>query len=373
MRVNDLDKRLQVHTSDRSLYKRCRRKWDWGSQMRQAYIPKAGNGPISMPFWFGSGFHYAMEDFHGYNKHGNLLNAFDYYIEESKKAKNIPVEWEEARILADGMFNHYLRWQKGRDKFETVWLDGKPLVELEFHIPLPERVVGRPNVTYSGVIDRVVKDEWNHIWLLDYKTAKVFDTAKLEQDPQVSAYMFAAKHIFNLDVEGMVYWQFKKEFPHPPALLKTGKFSLNKTQKTTYDLFKDSIKLLFGDSPRWRVNHPEYIEYLNYLADQEGTNYDKYIRMDLIRRSDHHLNSVYDQIIMEAVEMANPELPIYPNPTKDCSWDCQFRSACVAKDDGSDYQSILDASFEQTTIEERNPYRDKEEWASADPDAYLNT
>lgn len=354
--------RTEIHTSDRILYKRCRRKWDWGSQMREGLVPT--QGVISRPLWFGSGFHYAMEDFFGYRKHGDLLGAFRAYINSFKESE-LPDLWEDDLELADGMFKHYHRWQKGREEFRTVWLDKRPLVELEVHVPLPADVVGREDVVYSGTIDRVVSDEFGQLWLLDYKTTANFDTSKLEMDPQVSAYCFAAREVFNLDVSGMVYLQFRKKFPEQPTLLKSGKFSLNKAQNTSYDLYKEALFNLYGGSDRWRAEVPEYVEFLNSLLDGESEQGDKYIRCDKVFRSPEHINSVYEQILVEAREMCDPAIPIYPNPTKDCSWDCPFRAPCIAKDDGSDYQYILDEMYVRENVEDRNKgYRDKEDWST---------
>jgi hypothetical protein len=53
------------------------------------------------------------------------------------------------------------------------------------------------------------------------------------------------------------------------------------------------------------------------------------------------------KIIAEVLEMLDPALPLYPNPTKDCSWDCPFKIPCLAMDDGSDYQYVLDNEYTQ--------------------------
>ena len=45
---------LGIHTSDRALFKRCRRKWAWSSPVRRGLVP-VGESPT--PLWFGSGFH----------------------------------------------------------------------------------------------------------------------------------------------------------------------------------------------------------------------------------------------------------------------------------------------------------------------------
>lgn len=36
---------------------------------------------------------------------------------------------------------------------------------------------------------------------------------------------------------------------------------------------------------------------------------------------------------------------LWPNPTKDCSWDCDFRDVCPAIDDGSDWEYMLESDF----------------------------
>jgi hypothetical protein len=318
---------------------------------------------VSSPLWFGSGFHFALEDFHGHNVHGGPFNAFNEYVSMFKPADR-PADWEELIVLAEGMFRHYANWRKNRDTFNTVWVaknpgeEPRPLVEVEFRIPLPESLVGRPNVFYAGTMDRIVCDEYGDFWILDYKTAAQFDTSKLEMDPQVSAYCWAAKTIFDLPIQGMVFMQFKKSFPHPPKLLKsTNGFSLDKSQNTTFELYKRAIDSVYGDG--WEECPKElrgkYHEFLDYLLGQETENGDKFIRFDLVRRNEFHLQSVYEQIIEEVVEMLKPDLPLYPNPTSNCVWDCPFVAPCMAKDDGGDWEYLLFENYERQ--DDRTPWR----------------
>jgi len=44
---------------------------------------------------------------------------------------------------------------------------------------------------------------------------------------------------------------------------------------------------------------------------------------------------------MELEDITNPNLPLYPNPTKDCEYMCPMQAACVALDDGSDWEGTL--------------------------------
>lgn len=71
------------------------------------------------------------------------------------------------------------------------------------------------------------------------------------------------------------------------------------------------------------------------------------------------LHSFEVKLRMELEDMTNPHLPLYPNPTKDCSWGCPIQAACVALDAGEDWEQILDAyTFTaQTVAEEQTKWR----------------
>lgn len=73
------------------------------------------------------------------------------------------------------------------------------------------------------------------------------------------------------------------------------------------------------------------------------------------------LTGVLDDMVgsMQAVE-DDPSVHqsrLYPTPTKDCSWDCDFLAVCPMMDDGSDWEGVLDDSglFAPFTPEHHNP------------------
>jgi hypothetical protein len=57
----------------------------------------------------------------------------------------------------------------------------------------------------------------------------------------------------------------------------------------------------------------------------------------------------------ETFESDRPMLPIVKNPTKDCSWDCEFYRMCQLHEAGEDWQEYRDAMFK-----EWNPYAEHE-------------
>ena len=54
---NKIDKTIYLHNSDRTAFKRCRRKWDFSSPFRQNLRTRVEN---HKPFWFGSAFNSAF-------------------------------------------------------------------------------------------------------------------------------------------------------------------------------------------------------------------------------------------------------------------------------------------------------------------------
>ena len=333
---------IQIHTSDRILFKQCRRKWNYQSPLRQNLEPK---DVFSSYFWFGSGYHFALEDYHGYNRFGSPDLAFQAYYDCFDPA-TLTMDCEALATMAPGMFAHYINeWLPKRKQFRTLWIDGKPQVEVEVIFELKElsKIAGEP-VYYSMKFDRVVLDEYDRLWIMDYKTAANFDIDKLETDPQISVYSWGGELYYNKPIEGMVYLQFKKALIGDPKILKrpAGAISIDKTQSTNYYKYLEALKFKYGvlqEAP------PENLETLDYFLSLESELGDNFIRYDLVRRNDANKKKQYELILLEGKEMLNKDLSIYPNPTRDCAKNCPFRTVCISEDDGSDWKFILDNNF----------------------------
>jgi len=349
----DIDELPKVHTSDLISFMRCRRRWDWGSYTRQNLEPVVGSDKL----YFGSAFHFALEDFHGYREYDQASAALEAYMKGTPKEERVP-EWFELLELGTAMLDYYQDvWLEGRDTYSTLWLDHKPQVELHFAIPLRNQAAEIVAV-YKGIIDKVCVDAYGRFWILDYKTARQFSTAKLENDPQATGYTWAATQLYGVKFEGMLYQQHLKYAPGPPLELKNNKgLSQNKQQSTTYRLYRQSLKDYYGDAVPWHL----YQEFLDYLITQETEDADKFIRRDMVRRNDAELDSFALNVQLMVGDMFSEDLRIYPNPTRDCSWDCDFLPVCLALDDGSDWQQLLggyrkrvkDAPTERSRIRRR--------------------
>jgi hypothetical protein len=345
--TSDHGRAAVIRTSDRISFKRCRRKWGWSSHLRGNLTNKDAIGPL----WYGTGMHYALEDFHGYNIYGSPIKAFEAYCYATwaNRSKNpVPGMFHELKELGIGMMGYYELWLSERQPLKTLWIDGKPQVEVRALIPVPfnvkERYPDSPfdSVLYSVTIDRVCEDDDGLLWPLDYKSAKSVQTMHLPTDPQVGAYYWALGHIYpDRQVGGFIYQQHRKDVPEDPRVTMSGRLSVDKRQLTTHRAYRRVLKNIYGaDHNKWPQ---ENLKFLNELAASEEAEADKFIRRDKVYRNQFAAETEGTKILLEVEDMLNPNLPLYPNPVRDCVYTCsQFYHACIAMDDGSDWQQELD-------------------------------
>ena len=342
---------IEIHTSDRYFFRRCRRRWNWSSPIKGHNL-ETKDSSIG-PLWLGSGFHFALEDYHGYQRFNHPTEAFEAYVKAFRRAQ-LPDDWEELTELGLSMLSYYADiWLPKREHFATLVLpDGSPAVEVSWSIPIMYTAEGR-EVHYVGTFDRVVVDSEGRLWVEDYKTAARFDAASLETDAQISAYTWAARQLYGPRVEGVLWIQFLKKQAKGPPVLQSGEFSQNKLQSTPYWLYRAALLEKFGEVPQ------RYVEFLNSLAEQETADGDGFIKLFRVRRSPEHSQNLLAQIMHEVADMLDPGLPLYPNPTRDCAWDCPFRSPCLALDDGYDHESILLDNFQLRTPMDHGGWRSR--------------
>ncbi|PHR94852.1 MAG: hypothetical protein COA78_31455 [Blastopirellula sp.] len=335
-----------IRTSDRSMFKRCRRKWDFESAIRKNLAP------IDRPsyFWIGTGGHFAMEDFHGHNYYGDPVKAFIAYCDAcvlagDKHRIQVPDDFEYQKDLGIGVIRHYTNWLRNRDPFETVWMPNaqgvsEPCVEVKCRIPLPIEHPDFDEIYYQMTLDRLVVRDGEY-WILDWKFFKQFSATPLEFNGQMSAYIWGSHAMWDVPIAGAVYHEFLKKIPEPARILKNGTISTAKNQATSHIIYRDALEAMYGDPNKAPSDN---ILCLNWLADQEDEHRDKFCKRTFTTRNQAQLESEGERILMEVSEMLDSNLPLYTNPTRDCGWDCQFREACLMMDRDDDWESFIAAT-----------------------------
>jgi hypothetical protein len=346
-----------IHTSDRLSFKRCRRRWNWASHLRGNLKPVK----TARPLQFGSAIHRAMEVYYNpvtwnWVRHGTpeqravverlVLDVFreemlydrrTAIIENDDKPLNAEeeAEWQEHLELGQGMLRHYFTWAPPRDTFTPIG------VEIDFYVLIPDVLDEKGEaVYYRGRIDLLVQDDWGYYWIIDHKTTARMDdgTEHLELDEQMGSYQWALEKQLGIPIAGSVYNELYKGYPQPPTMNKVQRqgrwFSVNKTQDTSYAMYLQTL-----------IEYNEPIELYREVLDHFRLNGKQWFRRTQIHRSPHEMKEMGERISMEAMDMVDPNIRLYPNPSRfSCRW-CPFRTPCLMVNDGSDVQWILNSNF----------------------------
>jgi hypothetical protein len=359
------DTKVIVRTSDRMQFMRCRTLWDFTSKMRHNFEYSPGIEPLD----FGIAIHGAAEVywdpaiFDGPLDVREQLALVAFHNHMNDWAKRIKAAgmweskkdtWEEHLALGVGMLNHYFLWAPNAFK------GYRPVkAEIEFEVPIPynEDVQGKlpptfceldghlwrnypdedrlPDpVVYQGRIDLILEhEESGELWILDHKTAAQFgQTEHLELDQQCGSYVWALRKLLNINIAGVIYSEWRKKAPKEPDMLKSGLPSKNKAQNTTPELYRKKLEELGLDTEM-------YADFLQTLQN-EGQ---QYFRNIPIHRSTDELAALEANIVNMAIDMVdNPR--IYPNPSRWNCNGCQFRSPCLMRQEGSDWEWYLNSS-----------------------------
>jgi hypothetical protein len=398
---------IPIHASDVASFKRCRRYWDWSSPARKSLRRNVSLFGIYVPFWFGSGIHYALEQYYNPGLRRDPVEAFLTWFHLQWQGGNVAEDWLEYtydlnprllptnlsldggegvwidlyaiqglrdllpspdeeefmgyRELGLGMMEFYKDYAAREDDFEVV------AAEAQFSIPLGFEADDireqSPNfgkkleVHARGKRDAIVfyperKDPRKQFGILEHKTAAKIDEEyflKLENDPQCTTYIVAiVKEAMTHDlpwktVTDVLYNGMRKAYPKPPSITTRGFPSLDKSKESTTADMFMQAVTNMG-LVDWYHDDPKAQGYYEYLL-AEG---DKvFVVREHARRNEYEISAAYAELQMVAREMLDPNVNIYKHPSGDryCTR-CQFRAPCLAKDDGSDWKGMLNDGYE---------------------------
>src|SRR6185295_5942301 len=284
--------------------------------------------------------------------------------------------FEEHRVLGIGMLTFYKDYAKREDNFRVV------SVEQTFSVPIrdpngeivkmvdsrrmpkewisdkPAAYLGMPKEVHArGRRDAIVQDnETGKYGIIDHKTAaKINDDyfRHLDLDEQCTTYLWTGEEeakIYDREwksLDFIIYNALRKNFPKPPTMLKKGTPSLDKTKESpTAEMFLKCIKdngleMVLEGSEQMQNYYPYLLEQGDKLFIQRGAPGLPYVTRNKAQRANAGRRLYYEAMDM----LYNPN--IYPNPTKNYSClNCIFRAPCLMAEDGSDYEAMLEDSYQ---------------------------
>lgn len=342
-----------IRNSERSTFRRCRQKWAWA--YRAGIESRHNSGALS----FGSMVHEALAQYYipGRKRGPNPSGTFeDLYLESGDEFS----QWDEegnrisALELGVSMLTNYVA-EYGADKdIEII----SP--EMPFQIDIRDNR-GRYVCTLVGTMDAVGRvRSTKRIIVLEHKTAKAVEYVRVNSGygEQGMAYSFAS-NIFlresgvlgkNESVDMVLYNFLRKGVPDTRPQNELGIF-LNKPTKDALVFACQSRGLdTKGTIPVLTARLAEHSVDVALLGEPSKVQPSPLLVRQEMPVSPQQLDNFRRRLLKEARDISKAKdrkLSIYKSPTKDCSWDCQFKDVCEVHEMGGDWKSIMELEFKK--------------------------
>jgi hypothetical protein len=329
----------------------CRKKWYHG--WVEKITPKRADGKL----FFGNLFHKWLECY--YNGECNALQAdfeTSVWLNEQNFGDVDEVEHAETLKLFKGVRDNYINTYKENDKQWNVLA-----TELEFIVKIQD------DIYYTGTIDLVYEVD-GKIRFADHKTVASISMyeEKSRMDRQISRYWWALQQIaagvgkvkekgtglwkdhpdiLGKEVDGFDYNIIAKDFPREPKILKSGKLSTDKAQKTTFDKYVAKIHEL-------NLNAVDYAEMLETLKNKP----DPFLRRIDVQRTKKELESsiwellytggdIHDVKLLVTEKPEMVDMVTYRNIGAHCEHMCQFKTLCQAEIAGENVSLVRNLGY----------------------------
>lgn len=342
---------LVVRGSEYQSFLTCRKQWyhQWVEGLR---VKRPDN-----KLFFGTLFHKWLE--HYYNSGCNKLQASmdtSLWFNEQDISGMQQTEIDELKSLFRGVRDYYDQTYRNSDSKWNILA-----TELEFLVKLDE------GVYMTGTIDLVYEVD-GKIRFADHKTVSSISMyeEKSKMDRQISRYWWAlnmiakgigrVKHhetglweqwlqIEGKEIDGFDYNLIAKDSPKEPKVLKSGALSTDKSQKTTYEMYRAKIRELGLD-----VN--DYKDMLQMLADKPN----QWLKRIDVQRTPQELEAAAWEFMYTAGDIHDVKLMVTENPQAvepmtyrnigtHCEHMCQFRELCKTTIEGGNVSLVKNLAY----------------------------
>jgi hypothetical protein len=310
-----------VELEDAESFHRCRRAWDLGAAARQNFEPARPLRPFDLPrairdglaaWYFPAMWHWtrslvrpiALEAFHT-----SMRAQRAAFLAEQPAAGFPEDEWAAAAERGALALERYFDWAPGVDDFSAI----RVTTEVDVVVPDPGQAGaglvaadGRA-VRFRGRIELLAADEHHRLWLVEHRVVDGgwADPDTLVLDHRSACVCWALESQYDAHVAGVMINELRLE-PGPPA------------------------------APTARPKR----RGVTVVEDPGGM-----FRRTLVRKAPRELRRLRRQFAAAALDMCNPAVPVYPDPSPEHCGACAFVAPCLAMSAGEDPAPILEVSF----------------------------
>lgn len=375
-----------IRSSDRESFKRCRRAWDLSARERQNYEPVKP----AQAFDFGRAIRDALAVYYfpgmwEWNRAIVLPLALEGFLKSMRAQKETYIaqhaltdeeeqSWNAHLALGKDMLGRYFRWAPAVDRFSPIQVGS----DFEVNIPdplQPGRDLAASESTpilpirYRGQIDLLAVDEYNAYWIIDHRIAgeRWEDIDYLLLDDRGVSYCWALENFFlGMKIAGVIYNELRKDVPpavnsgqnnsvEPPESSSIGSHRL----RTSADAALPSENGQGAEQEKSPVQqhrriHMQSVREPDPFIKRQGN---EFFRRTQVPRSRTELENFGSRLALEALDMTDPEVRLYPNPSKEICSNCAYRPPCIAMNEGSDSKIVLETSYRKRSGAEFEPGR----------------
>lgn len=360
-----------LRTSERISFRRCPMRWWWG--WREGLKPQ---GPPNDKLWFGQGIHLALAFWYiPGQKRGTdprvtwrkFVGEDIAYIRTEYSEKYDPSVYEEAGTFGEELLTNYLD-HYGNDR---TWYVLAP--EQQFEIVIVDPDTGRPVVRLFGTFDGVYRDlDDGCLKLMEHKTAAQIYTGHLALDDQGGTYLTVANSV--LRSQGLIKprehiteitYNFLRKGKKDERPVDSEGRATNKPTKAHY------VQALAGHTTQSldKLKLDDLVEMagkrgVTVLGEVSKDQPTPLFRREPVTRTRAEQRSQLERMAAEIKVMndfRSGRRELYKNPTRDCSWDCDFYNMCELHEGNPD-----DAiEFRNAVYRVEDPYKDHRKTATA--------
>lgn len=313
-----------ISYSDMAAFQKCRQSWDFSSPLRQALAPKIAQKSLQR----GTFVHALLEFYYS----GILRPTTDSLTKELQRlldieiarvlALDLPGEVQDtalrqaAGMAADtaGIVSNYVVWARQNDR---SWFP----IATETPFSMPLTLLDGRIISVRGTMDTIFESSVSNVlYVNDFKTCTTsFDPMAQHltfYSSQARLYAWAAQKLYpQKRIAGVAFTLIKGDPPKPPIVLRNGGLSKNKTQATTWNLYKTAIEQM-------GLALEDYKDMQPVLERQE------FVRRFTICFSVEELKRFEWIMQVTAAQMIAPDVPVYPSPDFFSCQRCAFREPC---------------------------------------------
>lgn len=341
-----------MRNSERGTLKRCPQRWWW------SYVEGLKPNKTNTKLWMGTGVHIALAEWYqlGKKRGPHPVETWNEYVDHSERQDRTSavwnddeVAWHDAREMGEYMLTSYVE-HYGKD---TGW-----------HVIATERTfkqVLAKIVTLVGTFDGVYRDlATGELWLMEHKTAAAFSFTHLPLDPQGATYHAIATSV--LRNQGLIGPKDEIVGVMYNFLLKYNKPDDTRPKNAKGEYCNKPTKVHFEEAFAKKGIHLPKIPLakMQEVADEQGLivlgdvskvqpkSLEQRFHREPLFKSKADRLSTLNHIKNDAIvrdKYAAGELPLLKNPTKDCSWDCDFYQLCQMHEAGGDWEDYKKMAY----------------------------